>query len=328
MSNVEQVTESLFKASDQVNRELPRQQDAAGNGPTKEAAQVRWPGGKAFAFTVFDDTDNADLSNVPYVYDLLHDLGFRTTKSVWPVRGERIPSIGGATCEDRSYLDWVHSIQKKGFEIASHNATYHTSSREETALGLTRFASLFGHNPRTHANHHDCRESIYWGNYRVTDLNELVYNVLTRFRRRGEFEGQFEKSPLFWGDLCKEKVQYVRNFIFFELNTLKACPQMPYHDARRPYVNYWFASTEGRDLESFVTRMAEKNQDRLEAEGGACIMYTHFASRFVEGRRVNQRFRELMKRLSRKNGYFIPVSELLDYFADSARPHGAHRRTA
>ena len=49
----------------------------------------RWPDGKAFAFSVFDDTDLSTLENAPAVYRLLRDLGFRTTKSVWPLRGTR-----------------------------------------------------------------------------------------------------------------------------------------------------------------------------------------------------------------------------------------------
>jgi hypothetical protein len=276
-------------------------------------AEIHWPEGKTFAFTVFDDTDNSDLSNVPYVYELLYDLGFRTTKSVWPVRGRRVPTIGGATCEEKDYLAWVQSLREKSFEIALHNATYHTSNRRETADGLARFWNLFGHAPRSHANHADCGESIYWGDHRLTGRNALIYNLLNRYSTRGKFQGHVEQSPLFWGDLCRENVHYVRNFVYLETNTLKACPQMPYHDPRRPYVNQWFASSEGPNLPSFLERISERNQDRLEAEGGACIMYTHFASGFVHGRQVDQRFRELMKRLSRKNGYFVPVSELLDH---------------
>ncbi len=60
-----------------------------------------WPGGHKFAFSIFDDTDWATVENVKPVYDLLADLGMRTTKSVWMFRGEGSPKISGATCEDR-----------------------------------------------------------------------------------------------------------------------------------------------------------------------------------------------------------------------------------
>ena len=46
-----------------------------------------WPGGKSFAFTIFDDPDSQTLEAGREVYALLADLGFRTTKGVWPIRG-------------------------------------------------------------------------------------------------------------------------------------------------------------------------------------------------------------------------------------------------
>jgi hypothetical protein len=42
-------------------------------------------------------------------------------------------------------------------------------------------------------------------------------------------------------------------------------------------------------------------------------MYTHFASRFLENGRLNGRFKILMQRLSKMNGWFVPVTTLLDY---------------
>jgi hypothetical protein len=64
-----------------------------------------------------------------------------------------------------------------------------------------------------------------------------------------------------------------------------------------------------------TSTLSEANQDRLEEEGGACIMYTHFGHGYVENGQLHARFRELMQRLSRKNGWFVPVSTLLDYLS-------------
>jgi hypothetical protein len=91
---------------------------------------------------------------------------------------------------------------------------------------------------------------------------------------------------------------------------------MPYHDPLREYVNYWFASSDGATIERFNGCLCEKNQDRLEKEGGACIMYTHFAFGFCKGKSINSRFKFLMERLSKKNGWFVPVSTLLDYLLE------------
>jgi hypothetical protein len=281
----------------------------------KAPEKIRWPEGRDFAFTIFDDTDHARLPAVETVYDFLHDLGFRTTKSVWPLRGKGSPKVGGLTCEDRAYLAFVHRLQARGFEIGLHNVTFTTSSREQTARGLDRFRDLFGQNPVSHSNHTGCDECIYWGNSRLTGLNETAYNVLTRFRNRGTFRGHVESSRLFWGDLCRERVTYVRNFVFGDINTLKACPSMPYHDPRRPYVRAWFASAEGPACQPFCRTVDEEAQDRLAAEGGACIMYAHLSKDFTTDGRVDRRFGALMRRLSKMNGWFVPVRTLLDYIA-------------
>lgn len=279
--------------------------------------RVSWPHGKTFAFTVFDDTDLATLDNVPHVYAFLQDLGFRTTKSVWPLRGEQPPDVGGATCADRQYLAWVRSLQDAGFEVAFHGATGYHARRPETVQGLERFKELFGHYPRSLANHSHCRESLYWGRHRTSGLNRLGYDLITLGRRHHEFRGHIEGDPHFWGDICRETVKYVRGFVFPEINTLKACPIMPYHDPERAYVNYWFASSEAAVVTSFNRCLAEAAQDRLEAEGGACIIYTHFAFSFYDQGRLDGRFQALMRRLSKKNGWFVPVSTLLDHLLAS-----------
>jgi len=81
---------------------------------------------------------------------------------------------------------------------------------------------------------------------------KLTYNLLTRFRNHKRYMGDVEGSPYFWGDICKERIRYFRNFTYPAINTLACCPQMPYHDERRPFVNHWFASTDGRDVSHFV----------------------------------------------------------------------------
>ncbi len=272
-----------------------------------------WPGGKRFAFTVFDDTDLATRANVEPVYAFLRDLGFRTTKSVWPVAGPRQAVLGGETCEDDGYRHWLLDLQQGGFEIALHNATYHTSTREETIRAIGRFERIFGHSPRSLANHTSNAEGIYWGGSRLSGANAAAYALFTRFRRLGHFRGHRENDPLFWGDVCREKIRYVRNFVFPEINTLAVCPQMPYHDPRRPYVNYWFASSDGGTRASFTEMIREANQDKLESEGGACIMYTHFAKGFFQAGKLHDTFRRRMQRLAAKDGWFVPVSTLLDH---------------
>jgi hypothetical protein len=287
-------------------------------------AYIHWPDNKAFAFTIFDDTDCATIDNVGPVYDMLADLGFRTTKSVWPMQGTGKPMWGGQTCEDPEYVEWLYALRRRGFEIGYHLNTYHTSRREDIERGLKRFTRLFGHPPVTFANHADCEDSIYGGAYRVSGPARLVYNLATRFRNARRFTGHIEHSPYFWGDLCRAQTRYCRNFVFPDINTLRACPWMPYHDPLRPYVNYWYASSEGINVDTFCRCIGEKHQDRLEKQGGACIMYTHLAVGFFADGALDKRFQSLMERLSRKNGWFVPVATLLDYLL---KVNGSHTIT-
>ncbi|HEY8133456.1 MAG TPA: hypothetical protein VII12_16390 [Thermoanaerobaculia bacterium] len=275
--------------------------------------KITWPEGKRFAFTIFDDPDSQTLEVAREVYPLLKDCGLRTTKAVWPVRGNGIPSDHGSTCDDPGLVPWLKNLQADGFEIGYHNATSHTSTRSETLHGLERFAELFGHFPHASANHYYCDEGVYWGDDRLTGLNRAVYNLLTRGRNRNRYAGHLPGHAYFWGDLCQQRIKYVRNFVFAEINTLKACPFMPYHDPLRPYVNYWYAASEGSNVSSFNARVQESEQDRLEEEGGACIMYTHFGHGYYDDGRLNTRFRSLIERLTKKNGWFVPVTTLLDF---------------
>ena len=124
-------------------------------------APVAWPDGRDFAFTIFDDTDNATVGNVAPVYELLADLGLHTTKSVWALRGSGAAVIGGQTCEDEDYRAWTLELQAAGFEIASHGAASETSARDRVIEAMDRFRDIYGHDPCSLANHADCAESIY-----------------------------------------------------------------------------------------------------------------------------------------------------------------------
>jgi hypothetical protein len=276
--------------------------------------RIKWPNNKSFAFTVFDDADRDQLHNTKPVYDFLHDLGIRTTKSAWLFSGNESAALGGLSCDTPYYLDWIKSLQRNGFEIGYHNARFHSSLREDTVKAIDRFKELFGHDPRSMSNHFQNKEGIYWGSARLSGMAKLLYTASNLHRRKSlQYEGHKPGSPYFWGDICKDRIGYVRNFVYREINTLKACPFQPYYDPQLPYVNNWYASAEGGHVGSFVEMLTESNQDQLAEEGGACIMYTHFAKDFYKDGSLQPRFKELMKRLAAMNGWFVPVADLLDY---------------
>jgi hypothetical protein len=287
--------------------------------PVPSNRAIRWPGGARFAFTIFDDPDGQKIEVTRLVYRFLADLGFRTTISVWPLATRRQFNSKGETCANPEYVALLKELQHLGFEIAYHNATAHSSTREETLQSLDSFERLFGHPPLSMANHYNA-DAMYWGPARLSGWRTILYNAFTKQKNRNKFFGHVEGHPYFWGDICRERIRYCRNFVFANMNTLDACPYMPYADRLRPFVNYWFAASEGATGKRFLNTAQDANQDKLEAEGGACIMYTHFAHGFVTDGQINPEFRRVMERIARKDGWFVPVSTLLDYVVEQRGP--------
>jgi hypothetical protein len=278
----------------------------------KNNAVIEWPEGRRFAFTFCDDTDWATYENVKPIYDFLSELGIRTTKLVWPINGNGPPRNGGETCEDSRYSDWLQSLQDQGFEIALHNVAPTTSPREVVAAGFDRFRDLFGVYPRLHCNHTGCLEDLYWGSARLTGWRRGMYDLWTRGRGKNISKGHIVADPLFWGDICRAHVSYVRNFTFTDLNTLRCCPQMPYHDPARPFVNFWFSATVGSSPNYFQQNFTLPKVQRFIGEGGLCIAYVHFGKFYRDGA-INEHFRRVMEYVASENGWFAPVSEILDY---------------
>ena len=274
----------------------------------------RFPAQKRFAFTIFDDTDRSTLENTAPVYRFLSQIGLRTTKSVWCLPSVKTARIDGATLDDQRYREFIVELNKGGFEIALHNVRNYDTPRKLIKLGFDRFRDTLHLSPRIHCNHDTNRENLYWGPSRIeAPAARLLYNAATRFKYRNFYGGHEERSPYFWGDICKNEITYVRNFVFNEINLDRVNPTLPYHDPTKPLVNFWFSSTEGGDVESFCKAISEANQDRLEEEGGVCIMYTHFAAGFAQQGQLHAAFSGLMRRLAAKNGWFVPVAQLLDH---------------
>jgi hypothetical protein len=283
------------------------------------ARRITWPEGKQFAFTIVDDTDKSTIQNVGPVYDFLIDHGLLTTKTVWPLAPVQKPLFGGCTMEEPCYREWVVELQKMGVEIAFHGATDHSSPREMVVKALDRFRNVLGRDPSLYVMHGGQMEALYWGNARLDGAARTVYWIIQCLLRRKElFMGHVEGTPYFWGDVCRDRITYMRNFGFRSINTLSKDPMMPYHDPRRPYVKYWFSSSEGANIHSFCRLLTERNQDRLMAEGGACIVYTHFANGFTDEGRLNAEFRRLIRRVAELPGWFVPASTLLGHL--SAQP--------
>lgn len=275
---------------------------------------MRLPDNKRFAFSVLDDTDVATLDYIKPIYDFLGNLGMRTTKTVWPSRySGPSPFAGSHSLENPEYAEYIQRIQGLGFEIAFHGARMESSKRPETIRALGLFRDLLGAFPRTYAAHATNKENLYWGADRIgTPLLRLLFRVLEG-GRQGRFEGHVDGSEYFWGDLAREHLDYVRSFTFQRTDLSSILSNPVYTDRNREWVNRFFITADAEHVEDFVRLLRTENQERLEREGGVCIVSTHFGKGFVRGGEVRSDFRKVLEELSLRDGWFVPVADILDH---------------
>jgi hypothetical protein len=266
-----------------------------------------YPGGKRFAFTIVDDTDAATLANIRPIYDYLDDLGLRTTKTVWTLEPEpqfEGPASAGATALDKPYRDYMLELQKRGFEMALHNASGAHNTRQRTMQGIEDFKSIFGAYPPMNIHHEKNRENLYF-NSAAQDSGDCsafsspVLRGAVKFLRQSRrpaagqqarpaaapaCSGENPESEYFWGDICREKIRYVRTNVFFtSLDTLCCNPDIPYRRADTPYVNNWFDSSNGQDVTVFNRILTPAAMNWVVKRNSCTILYTHFGKGFTTG---------------------------------------------
>lgn len=276
---------------------------------------MEFPHNKRFAFTILDDTDDATLENVKPVYDALKSNGLLTTKTVWPAacpEGSRI-FFAADTLQRKPYLEFVHQLAIDGFEIAFHGATMESSRRERTLQALEFLKGEFGAYPALFCNHGHNQDNLYWGGRRFQ--TSWLRRVVGWLRKEGAsyYLGDVKDSDYFWGDLCRQHIRYVRNWTFPCLNILEVNPDMPYRLSGTPYVNLWFSTSDAPAVEDFVRLLTRENIDRLEQAGGLCIVSTHLGKGFVKDGVLDPQVQRIFQVLSEKLGWYVPVSEMLDY---------------
>jgi hypothetical protein len=273
-----------------------------------------YPGGKHFAFSIFDDTDVATLESVRPLYDLLSELGFRTTKTTWSFDFAGASSYEGThTLECERYTRYLRELAALGFEIAFHGATMESARRERTAAALELFRHSIGTMPRSYASHALNRDNLYWGVHRFCfALTRWLYMRL-RAEDPGYFQGHVADSPYFWGDLAAQHIEYVRSFTYSTFDLTRLAFPVVYRRNDTPWVKRWFITCDADNVEEFNGLLRSANQERLERDGGLCIISTHLGKGFVKEGEVHPVTRRLLTELSGRGGWFAPVSEILDF---------------
>lgn len=282
---------------------------------------MRFPEGKAFAFTILDDTDDATTANVAPVYQLLRELGMRTTKTVWPMdcpEGSR-HYFAAETLQNPTYRQFVEGLVRDGFELASHGATMESSKRTRTEAALDFYRRELGMSPTLHVNHGQNRENMYWGaeRYRTWPVR-AVATLLESLRRRPHCVGHVPGSPYFWGDLCRDQFRFVRNFTFRELDVSRIPPGRPYQVASTPFVQHWFTTADASSADHFTRLVTPAHVDALVNRGGFTIVSTHLGKGFVREGCVDPQVEETLRYVSALPGWFVPVSELLEFLLGDA----------
>jgi hypothetical protein len=207
-------------------------------------------------------------------------------------------------------------LKQRGFEIALHNVGSGDFTREEIVSGLEEFKSLIGEYPKIHINHSYNPDNIYSGEKRFIFPLRIILRLFYP-QYVGRFLGEIEDSAYFWGDYHKRIIKYNRNYELDTLNIINKNREMPYIDKRfLKYSNYWFSAAFAPNQWVFNHLVNKKSLDQLEKEGGVCIVYTHFGYYFKEGK-IDQKFVETIEYLSEKNGWYAPVSDVLDYLLEN-----------
>lgn len=281
---------------------------------------IKIPENKEFIFTIFDDTDVATLENIKPIYDFLDSIGMHTTKTVWPLRCDELGSnfAGSHTLEDFHYASYIKYLAQKGFEISFHGASMESSTRIHTLKALEYFNEILGFYPRTYACHSINKENISWGEKR---FKFIVFKKLYQFLfpiHRNLFHGDKKNSPFYWGDICHKYFDFVRTFTFPQFNLLNITNNIVYRSKHTPYLKKSFITCDADNVVEFNNLICEKNQLKLNKQNGICIVSTHFGKGFVNHDKLNETSKKLLLSLSKKNGWFVPVCEVLDFLDDQS----------
>lgn len=280
----------------------------------KKTSNIVYPAGKDFIFTIFDDTDVATLEYIKPIYDFLADQKIYVTKSVWSIACDKeCNDLGSHTLEDEPYAQYIRELDNLGFEIGYHGASMIGTKREEIIRSLEVFHNVLGKYPRIYAAHSFNQENLYWGKDRFYyTIFQKLYSLLSPGEKQ-YYTGHQKGSSFYWADLVKKHFDYVRNFTYNDINLLNLNKPLPYRDNSKQGVNGWFFTCDADNVAEFNELLSLKNQQKLVDERGVCIVTTHLGKGFNKNNDIHPTTKHLLLKLKENNGWFAPVSEVLDF---------------
>lgn len=261
---------------------------------------------------IADDPDNGTFKAFRKVYDFLLDLRFPTTRAMWVYPNEQktgIPNLDARfyapLLTEKKCLDYCRKLHEHGFEICLHGASSGNNPREKTIEALHYLENNIS-GCTSYICHSKNAENLYWDT-KVAHLKILQY-LLGLYTSNHCF-GEISCSPYFWGDVCREKIKYIRLFRTRSLNTLAFNPSMPYHIFDKPYVNFWYSATKGYIPNLFKP----ENLEKLCEENGLGILYQYLHKYVDSSNEINPAVKEGLIRVAEHSKIIIkPVSWMLD----------------
>jgi hypothetical protein len=277
---------------------------------------VVWlPDGYDAGIAISDDPDNGSFESFKRIYDVLADLGFPTTRSMWVWPAEEptgTPPITGGffapVLSEPSCLEYCRTLHEKGFELCLHGASSGNNTRQRTLEALEFQEATFGPNT-TFICHSKNAENLYWDS---RCIHGRIAQALLRRYSDNQCFGEVPDSRYFWGDVCRQKVRYIRLFRTNHVNTLAFNPSMPYHDFHKPFVNYWFSATK-----TYLPRVAEAPAlDGLCAQHGLSLLYQYMHKYVGKDGAIDPRVVDALTRLAADDRILAkPVSWMLNRLA-------------
>ena len=286
--------------------------------------KIVWPEGKQFAFTVFDDADWETLENVGGVYSLLADCGLRTTKSCWVVRGDPDKGYaGGANRRRRRPLAMAAATcSRRDSRSAGTARTWHSLPRRELTGRRWRsspsFSAIIPSRPRITP----VDEAIYWGSDRLTGFHSFLYNLLTALSQQPASIAATSKATNTSGATCAGRRSSISAISSFRTSTRCGAAR-----SCRTTTRTGRTSTIGlprptaprcSDLIA-ASPSGSRTSWRRRGAPASCTPTSPTVS--PRGGKVDPQFEQLVRRLAAKNGWFVPVTTLLDYLLSVRRRH-------
>jgi peptidoglycan/xylan/chitin deacetylase (PgdA/CDA1 family) len=277
-----------------------------------------FPNGHHFGFTIVHDADNAYSRRLAPIARVLDDLRMRVTFTVFVhwATGEGPDLFARERAEDEFFgphgtaivnggeLAFYQDLARRGHEIGMHTASSRSDTREATAQAFEDFRATFGAYPRTYVEH--------W----TAENKETLMN-----------EGAIKGGPYYVVDILQRQDCWVwidgpdalpESRYFYDLIASNGSPFVKDSQAKYGLDKVFMRSGEWRpsDGDGFLKWYTPERIDRMQADHGLALVYTHFEKNWIDRqtREMRADIRERLAYIASKDGWFAPAADILDRF--------------